>query len=531
MDGLASTQTDLEGRNEVDFFRDVFLDQLTPSARARWQNDPSNDDYRFFRGTDFDDTGADILERYKRFNAPEGNSVTDEDSPEDYPTQQTTMPTTEDINQDQNLSESESYFHYRVRLRPAGHGGGSQLHHRPDPGHGQHPGGPQAGLLVPVQSPGAPARRGGQRDPGFPQHPLHAHVCERLAAGGDLALRAVGIRARGMAQIQLQPWTPRAKDRLSIGPDHGVRGGRGEHRGERQPHPINYVLPPDINQEIDVASANLRNLNEQSLQLKTCNLRDGDARASFRNVSFDIRSYKKLRMYVHAESSDPNRPLNYGDVIRVHALGQRLTTRTTTSTKCPWTPIGVLQPRPVQRLAGSEQHDHRVRQAQRPQDPAGPSGIPEEHSVRRADGDRRVFVKGNPNLSQMRTVMIGIRNPKKEGEEANPWAQDDGHAAVLGGVGERAATDGLRPARRLGCIGAGERQLADLGTVSVAGNYSTPFWGSIDKKVSERQRETKYGVDVSANLEMGKFLPEASKVKVPMYVGIPSRSAIRSSIR
>ncbi|MBK7754439.1 MAG: hypothetical protein IPI41_18110 [Flavobacteriales bacterium] len=67
--------------------------------------------------------------------------------------------------------------------------------------------------------------------------------------------------------------------------------------------------------------------------------------------------------------------------------------------------------------------------------------------------------------------------------------------------------------------------------MSVAGNYSTPFWGSIDKKVSERQRETKYGVDVSANLEMGKFLPEASGVKVPMYVGFSERSAIRSSIR
>ena len=61
--------------------------------------------------------------------------------------------------------------------------------------------------------------------------------------------------------------------------------------------------------------------------------------------------------------------------------------------------------------------------------------------------------------------------------------------------------------------------LADLGTLSVAGNYSTPFWGSIDKRVSERQRDTRYGVDVSANLEMGKFLPQESGVKVPLYVG------------
>jgi cell surface protein SprA len=61
--------------------------------------------------------------------------------------------------------------------------------------------------------------------------------------------------------------------------------------------------------------------------------------------------------------------------------------------------------------------------------------------------------------------------------------------------------------------------LADLGNLSVAGNYSTPGWGGIDKKVSERQRDTRYGVDLSANLEMGKFLPQESGVKVPMYLG------------
>src|SRR5690606_24265344 len=92
-----------------------------------------------------------------------------------------------------------------------------------------------------------------------------------------------------------------------------------EENGNRTP--INYVLPPDINQEVDVASANLRNLNEQSLQLKTCNLRDGDARAVFRNVSFDIRRYKKMRMFIHAESSDMNLPIEKGDVTVLVRLG------------------------------------------------------------------------------------------------------------------------------------------------------------------------------------------------------------------
>nr|MCU0318537.1 hypothetical protein [Flavobacteriales bacterium] len=54
MDGLASTQTDLEGRNEQEFFAERYLNLLNPGARARWESDPSNDDYRFFRGDAFD---------------------------------------------------------------------------------------------------------------------------------------------------------------------------------------------------------------------------------------------------------------------------------------------------------------------------------------------------------------------------------------------------------------------------------------------------------------------------------------------
>ena len=31
----------------------------------------------------------------------------------------------------------------------------------------------------------------------------------------------------------------------------------------------------------------------------------------------------------------------------------------------------------------------------------------------------------------MRTIMIGIRNPKKDGEEANPWTADDAQSKCV----------------------------------------------------------------------------------------------------
>ncbi len=289
-----------------------------------------------------------------------------------------------------------------------------------------------------------------------------------------------------------------------------------EENGNRTP--INYVLPPDINQEIDVASANLRNLNEQSLQMKTCNLRDGDARASFRNVSFDIRSYKKLRMYVHAESSDPNRPLNYGDVSVFMRLGNDYD-QNYYEYEIPVVPSDFFDRDPYNVwpeannmiIEFAKLNDIKIQRDQ--------AGFPKNFRYEGADGDRRVFVKGNPNLSQMRTVMIGIRNPKKDGEEANPWRADDGQPqCVEVWVNELRLTD-FDQRGGWAALARVNAQLADLGSVSVAGNYSTPFWGSIDKRVSERQRDTRYGVDLSANLELGKFLPEASNVRVPMYVG------------
>jgi cell surface protein SprA len=115
--------------------------------------------------------------------------------------------------------------------------------------------------------------------------------------------------------------------------------------------------------------------------------------------------------------------------------------------------------------------------------------------------------------------MIGVRNPKRDGDEANPWAADNGlPRCVEVWVNELRLTD-FDQSGGWAAVARMNAQLADLGTLSLAANYSTPYWGSIDKRVSERQRETKMGVDVSANLEMGKFLPESSRVRVPLYLG------------
>ncbi len=85
--------------------------------------------------------------------------------------------------------------------------------------------------------------------------------------------------------------------------------------------PINYTIPPDINREIDFGTTNQRQLNEQSLVLDVCDLQDGYSKFAFRYLDLDIRQYKRLKMYAHAEAGDPALPLESGDVSIVLRLG------------------------------------------------------------------------------------------------------------------------------------------------------------------------------------------------------------------
>jgi cell surface protein SprA len=515
MDGLSDDDSRAfqPGLNEQQFFAS-YLDSLPVGARNRWQSDPSADNYPYFRGGDFDSPARSILERYKRFNGLEGNSITDEDSPEDYPTQATTLPTTEDINQDQNLSESESYFQYRIKLRPANMVVGQNfitdriLGHSPD-GNDVY----WYQFKVPVRQPDKVVN--GIQD-------FRSIRFMRLFVKDWAQPVVLRFATLDFVRAEWRKYTQSLEtpgEVIGGDPDQttfDVAAVNIEENGSRTP--INYVLPPGINQETDIASANLRSLNEQSLELSTCGLRDGDARAAFRNVSFDIRSYKKLRMYIHAESADPAHPLAYGDATVFIRLGNDYE-QNYYEYEVPLVPSVFNNSDPYNVwpednnmvVEFAKLNDAKIQRNQ--------AGFPVNQRYIVMDGDRRVTVMGNPNLSQMTTIMIGIRNPKKDGDEANIWTNDDGSSkCVEAWVNELRLTD-FDQHGGWAAIGRVNTALADLGTLSVAGNYSTPGWGSIDKTVSDRQRDTRYGIDVSANLEMSKFLSEKSGLKVPMYLG------------
>ena len=114
-----------------------------------------------------------------------------------------------------------------------------------------------------------------------------------------------------------------------------------------------------------------------------------------------------------------------------------------------------------------------------------------------------ITVVGNPNLQGLKTIMIGVRNPKSN-DPNNQWKPDDGlEKCVEIWINELRLSD-FNENGGWAAIGRMTANLADFADVAVSGNYSTPGFGSIEKRVSERQQEFIYGFDASSTVNLDK---------------------------
>src|SRR5690606_17241305 len=110
-------------------------------------------------------------------------------------------------------------------------------------------------------------------------------------------------------------------------------------------------------------------------------------------------------------------------------------------------------------------------------------------------GGYTVTIVGNPNLGTIKSVMAGIRNPQTQDKLSRcveVWINEL-RLAEFNNQGGWATTGQL------------QAKLADLGMLSLAGTYKTPYWGSVEQKINERSRQTDAIWDVSTNLNVGKF--------------------------
>ena len=522
LDGLGDSDEDTFFNNYLNKSKAI----VKPEVFDSLLKDPSGDDFHYYRGSDFDRANLGILDRYKNYNGVDGNSPTSEMSKESYPTSGSTLPDMEDINNDNTLSETESYYQYKVSMRPQDLKVGSNY-------------------IVDEVEYNATFANGKQSKVKWYQFKVPITDYEKVI--GTIkdfkSIRFMRMFLKNFNQPVVMRFAKldlvRAEwrkynisfmeggERLTVPePEDGsfeISSVSIEENSGKEP--VNYVLPPGFNRITDPQNPQLRQLNEQSMVLRVHDLADGDARAAFKNVNLDIREYRRLRMEVHEEAII-GQPLHDNDLTLFVRIGSdykgnfyeyeiplkvtppgRYNNDNDAQRTIVWPTensinidLSVLQ-------AAKQARNNKI------QEPGSSLGISDVFVY--YDGTNRISVSGNPNLSNLKVIMIGVRNPIKTRRSG----MDDGTSKSAEiWVDELRLSDFVEDG---GWAANGHLQtrLADLGSVDIVGQTSTPGWGSIDSKVNDQSKEQVLKYDISSTVELGKFFPEKAGVRIPVYIG------------
>lgn len=523
----------LRDEEERVFFDDAYVKPLQNKYGAgssivqKYLQDPSHDNYNFYRDDDYDRQEKNILQRYKYYNGQEGNSPTSEQSQQlnaqGYPTSASPIPDAEDINRDNTLDNVESYFQYKVDISPEALAseGRNYINAIVD----AEPQG-QSGetvrwiqFKIPIRD--FESRVGNIQDfrsirfmrvymQGF-EKPVYLRFARLELVRGEWRRYTGDLDEEG--------------DNIADDPNILFNIGAVNIEENAEKEPVNYVLPPQLQREIQAGSPNLAQQNEQSLALQVQGLEDGKAQAAFRNIQMDMRSFKKMQMFVHAESMPECDQVDDDDLRVFIRVGTDFTENYYEyESPVTITPEGSYQNDvisdqervwPLENNIVIDFEDLFATKRERNEKLGEGGGVLlNQRYLKNLEAGRKIYVVGNPNLADARVVMIGVRNPAKKG---NPL--DDGMPKCVEVWANELRLTHFDQNGGEAAMARISANLADFATVSLAGSITTPGWGALESKVSERQRETITNLDASAQVQLDKFLPEEIGLKVPMYVG------------
>ncbi len=488
-------------------------------------NDISQDNFVYFRNDTYDAQEADILTRYKKFNNYDGNSPLS--TSDGGAAVGSTRPNQEDINKDKNVDETESYWQYKIKVN-------KNTFNRNNVGNDQ---------ITDVRTATITTKDGRTRDIDWYQLKIPIRRGEPVGGIRDFSsIRFMRVFMRGFshpavlrfARFELVRGEWRKFDGTLEDPGDYILGDdftnfdvsavNIEVNSSKQP--VNYVLPPFIQREINVGSTNLNQLNEQSLALNICELPDGQGRAVYRSFDLDVLSYNTVKMYIHAESYEKENAVNDNDLVAFMRVGTDFENNYYEYE----IPLKVTLPGQYngeddqQRLfvwpeannMEISMDDFKELKIRRNKEAISSGAVVEfntPYTIK--NGKAKLSIVGNPSLNGVKTIMLGVRNPRKDpGDETD---DGEGKCAEIW-FNELRLTDFDDQSGWASVVRASTK-LADFANVSVSGSMSTPGWGSIEKKISERQRETRQDMDIQANLELGKFFGKKSGIKIPTYVG------------
>lgn len=499
----------------------AFRSKLSSSAEAEMLRDPfsplndlSGDKYHHYRGADYDREQRGIIERYKYFNGTEGNSSEGDSGSNGFSTAATVNPDVEDIDQDNTMNESERYYQYKVSLRPDQMNVGENY-------------------IADKRVVSVELRNGQRENITWYQFQIPIRTPEKETIGNIKDFTSIRFMRMFLTGFKQKTHLRFATLDLVRGDwrvytqtlQDGINQGQGslnisavniEENSERVP--VNYVLPPGVTRILDPSQPQVRQENEQSLALQVLKLEPGDARAVFKPTGYDLRRYKRLQMFTHAEELVGGQDIADGEITVFLRLGSdyksnyyeyeiplaitppgQYNTNNATDQQKVW-PANNMFDFPLEILKDLKLKRNKEKRQ-----------VGSEVSFTKLYSDydpekvgNKISVIGNPSLSEVNVIMIGIRNNSRTVKSAEVW------------VNELRLTD-YDDENGWAAQGNLNIALSDVATVSFSGRKETSGFGSVDQNLMERRLDDFYSYDISTTVDLGRFLPEKAKVSLPLY--------------
>jgi len=483
--------------------------------------DPSADNYQYYLNRE-----GNVLERYKLYNNVQGNSP---DAFSDTNRGSTTQPDVEDINRDNTMNTIDSYFEYELEITRQ-----NLPLNSPDE---IVPGNPIGDFIRDVKLRNRALPNGDTEQIRWYQFriPVQGDHVEPINGITDLrSIRFVRLYLNGFSEqttfrfgtldLVRSDWR-RYQLSLNGGPTSPNFGDTEFTVGvvSTQENDGSYESPPGVVPERLNNNNTIIDQNEQSLVVNICDLKPKDSRAVFKNISVDLRQYKRLRMFMHAEDGDlPG--LADSDLVGFIRMGNDLTQNyyqievplqvsTGNSSEALW-PTGNEINLPLEvleqikslgitngTLANPTATFYDVINGE-------PVAIVGNEFENYTLGQQRVAIKGNPNFGAVRTLMVGIKN------------SNENQLPVCGEVwfNELRLSD-IDNEGGWASIMNLDTNFADFAKISATGRMSTAGFGSVDQGPQERSREDVKQYDVVTNVNIGQLLPKKWGIQLPFNYG------------
>ena len=507
----------LTDAEEQEFYKSAYLDQIQGKVnQAVFDSifaDPARDDYHYFRGSDWDEMRAPILQRYKYINNPQGNSPDSDNRSESYDTSYKSTPDVEDINQDYTLNEYEKYFQYRVSIRPEDLVVGNN--HIVDKREYSQTWRDNTKSTVTWYQFRIPIDEFESR-----QGNINDFSSIRFMRMFLTGFKKPIVLRFGTFDLVMGKW--RTYDQPLSAASGGTLDASSvslEENGEKTP--VNYVLPPGIRREQDPSQPQLVEANEQALSLVVKNMSTGEAKAVYKNSTLDLRQYKRIQMFAHANALEQNTTrLQDGDLSVFIRLGSdyknnyyeyeiplKLTEPRSNynryvlaDCKAVWPEENMLDV-PLSVFTALKKNRNKAK-AQ------GVASYLAPYSMMDAEHPQnKITIVGNPSLGEVKTMMLGVRNNSADIKSGEVWINEL-RLKEHNNSGGWAANANLNV------------QLSDLGSVNASGRYISEGFGGLEDGVASRTTDNYGTYSVTTSLEMGKFFPDKAKVSIPLYYSV-----------